>query len=334
MNHEASSSFVVFGGGSWGTALAHSIAKANQNVHLLVRDADVAKAINTQHMHPKYVQNLLLDPRVQATTDEAILRTAQVIVLAIPFQSIAANLPRIAPYLTDNVTIINAAKGLDLQTNTTLSGMINGLLPQWKGAYAMLSGPSFANEVLCGQPTAVVLACTDSEIGTRLRAACSSTTFRCYSSTDVLGVELGGALKNIMAIASGVATGFGLQDNARAALITRGLAEMSRIGLALGAEAKTFMGLSGLGDLLLTCTGDLSRNRQVGIRLGQGERLEHIVATLGMVAEGVKTTEAVYSLTQEKSLAAPITEAVHSILCGKAPKESITELMARALKEE
>ncbi len=326
--------FVVLGGGSWGTALAHVLAKAQQNVHMLVRDATIAQAINSEHKHPKYVQNLLLDPNLLATNDENILQEAHVVVVAIPFQSIAESLPKFAHLIREDAIIINASKGLDVQTASPLSASIHALLPSWKGVYAMLSGPSFAREVIEGQPTAVVLACKDADTGAFLREDCSSARFRCYSSTDVLGVELGGALKNVLAIAAGAAAGLGLKDNASAALITRGIAEISRIGVSLGAQAMTFMGLSGLGDLMLTCMGDLSRNRQVGFRLAQGESLEDIVQSLGMVAEGVKTTQALYTLTQKKGLSSPITASVYALIQGNDPKKSIQKLMTRSLKEE
>jgi glycerol-3-phosphate dehydrogenase (NAD(P)+) len=208
------------------------------------------------------------------------------------------------------------------------------LLPLAHG-YVMLSGPSFATEVLDGHPTAVVLACEEEALAARLRQVFSTPVFRCYSSTDVCGVELGGALKNVMAIAAGLCDGLGLGHNSRGALITRGLAEISRLGVALGARAGTFMGLSGLGDLVLSCTGDLSRNRRVGLALARGEKLEEIIRTLGSVAEGVKTTFAAYSLGRAYKMETPITDAVHAILQGaQTPRQAIQNLMLRDLKEE
>ena len=201
--------------------------------------------------------------------------------------------------------------------------------------YAVLSGPSFAAEVMDQHPTAVVLGCQDERLGARLREVFSTPFFRCYSSGDVTGVEAGGALKNVMAIAAGVCDGLGFGSNARAALITRGLAELARIGTAMGAEPLTFMGLSGLGDLTLTCTGDLSRNRQVGLRLGQGESLESIVSSLGMVAEGVKTAHAARLLALRFGTSAPITKTVCRIIEeGSSPREAVTALMTRELKKE
>ena len=201
--------------------------------------------------------------------------------------------------------------------------------------YAVLSGPSFAAEVMDAQPTAVVLGCENDALGARLREIFSTPFFRCYSSSDVTGVEMGGALKNVMAIAAGIGDGLGFGSNARAALITRGLAELSRLGTAMGARPLTFMGLSGLGDLVLTCTGRLSRNRQVGIRLGKGEKLDDIVASLGMVAEGVKTASAARELAKKLNVSAPVTEAMCRVLYENAdPAAAVRELMERPLKEE
>ena len=231
--------------------------------------------------------------------------------------------------------LINAAKGLELGTLSPCSRIVAEELAGRPFHYAMLSGPSFAAEVVRDQPTAVVLATAEEVLGCRLRELFSCATFRCYSSTDVLGVELGGALKNVMAIAAGVCDGLGLGHNSRAALLTRGLAEMSRIGEACGAQAATFMGLSGLGDLALTCTGDLSRNRQVGLRLGQGESLEHITSSLGMVAEGVKTTSAVYDLARRLGVETPVTDTVQGLLHGgESPREAVMRLMTRTLRQE
>jgi glycerol-3-phosphate dehydrogenase (NAD(P)+) len=207
-------------------------------------------------------------------------------------------------------------------------------LPGKRPRYAILSGPSFAREVVQGKPTAVVLACADAGLGEELRAVFSTPLFRVYSSTDVAGVEFGGAIKNVMAIAAGLCDGLKLGHNARAALITRGLAEMSRLGEAFGARAATFMGLSGMGDLVLTCTGDLSRNRQVGLRLAAGESVDTIAASMRMVAEGVKSTEAVCELAERMGVELPLAFAVRRVLGGTAPLDALRALMSRALREE
>lgn len=326
--------FCVAGGGSWGTALAHLLAAHGHDVTLWLRDARVAEAINLRHENPRYLAGLLLHPALKASTNPSVLK-APCVVLAIPCQQLRVWLREHLPFLHPEPVLINAAKGLEIATLATPSRMVAEEIPAGRAHYAMLSGPSFAAEVLRGQPTAVVLASHDEALGCRLREAIAGPLFRCYSSTDVVGVEMGGALKNIMAIAAGICDGLGLGHNSRAALITRGLAEMSRLGMACGAQERTFMGLSGLGDLTLTCTGDLSRNRQVGLRLGRGESLDAITTSLGMVAEGVKTTAAVHMLAQRLGVEAPITAAVHSVLYeNTSPAQAAASLMTRALRTE
>ena len=240
-----------------------------------------------------------------------------------------------ASFFRKNVVLVNAAKGIETANLATCAEITEQSLGHLQPRYAVLSGPSFAADVLQGLPTAVVLATADEALGHQLRQVFSGSAFRCYSSTDVMGVEMGGAIKNVMAIAAGVCDGLGLGHNSRAALVTRGLAEMSRLGTARGAQAHTFMGLSGLGDLTLTCTDDLSRNRQVGLRLGRGEKLDHITQSLGMVAEGVKTTAAIYEMAQKLQVEAPLTRAVYGILYkDMAPPTALRDLMARDLREE
>lgn len=324
----------VAGGGSWGTALAHHCATLGMDVTLWLRDAAVAEAVNARHENPRYLRGCALHKGVRATTDTACLGS-DIVILAIPTQQLRTWLEANAAAFCERPVCINAAKGLEVGSLEPPSHIVARVLAEKQPQYAVLSGPSFAAEVVRGLPTAVVLASADAALGARLRENLSGPTLRCYSSMDVAGVELGGALKNVMAIAAGVCDGLGLGHNSRAGLITRGLAEMSRLGCGMGANAHTFMGLSGLGDLTLTCTGDLSRNRQVGLRLGQGESLEHITASLGMVAEGVKTTAAVHELAAKLGIEAPITAAVHAILFeGQAPAEALRQLMARTLKDE
>lgn len=326
---------VVAGGGSWGTALAHLLAVRGHSVRIVLRDSAVADAINSRHENPRYLAGHALHPALQASTDPRCLARAQVLVLAVPCQQLRVYLQSITPYLPQGILLVNAAKGLELNTNDTMGQVADAVLADLHPVYAILSGPSFAAEVMHSQPTAVVLGCADEVVGARLRKVFSTSWFRCYSSTDVRGVELGGAMKNVMAIAAGICEGLGLGHNSRAALITRGLAEMRRLGVVLGAEERTFMGLSGLGDLTLTCTGDLSRNRQVGLRLGRGEGLEEITRSLGMVAEGVKTAEALQQVAQARQVSAPITEAVCGIVQGRSTvAETVVQLMTRALKEE
>lgn len=324
----------VVGGGSWGTALAHVLASQGLAPYLWLRDATVAHAINTKRENIRYLPGLPLHTGMVATTDPAVLR-ADIVVLAIPCQKLRHWLAAHATRFRPGVVIVNLAKGLEQGTLCTCSQIVAQTLGAWTPQYAVLSGPSFAVEVLQGLPTAVVLAATEADLAHRLRDIFSGPTFRCYSSNDVVGVEWGGAVKNVMAIAAGICDGLGLGHNSRAALVTRGLAEMRRLGVARGAQPATFMGLSGLGDLVLTCTGDLSRNRQVGMRLGQGEALAAITASLGMVAEGVPTTQAVHAMAHALNVDAPLTDAVYAILYDHCPPaEVLRELLSRRLRDE
>ena len=324
----------VAGGGSWGTALAHLLAARGLPVTLWLRDADVARSVNEDHENPRYLPGFTLDARLTASTDPAVL-DRDWLVLAVPSQQLRSWLTAHKKHFRPGLVLVNAAKGLETGSLSTCGAVAAEALAGLEPRYTALSGPSFAAEVLQGLPTAVVLAAHDEALGRTLRELFSGPTFRCYSSTDVIGVEMGGALKNVMAIAAGVCDGLGLGHNSRAALVTRGLAEMSRLGAACGARQSTFMGLSGLGDLTLTCTGDLSRNRQVGLRLGRGENLENITRSLGMVAEGVKTTAAVHALALRLGIDAPITAAIHCVLYeGQPPHEALRTLMSRDLREE
>ncbi len=335
----------TWGGGSWGTALAHLLACAGHSSTLLVREEHVASSINLCHQNPKHMQGINLHPALLATTNPTALASADLVLLALPCQTQRQNLLQHGQHISPTAFIVNASKGVELGSLKRMSEVVAESLaathaphPFDPTHYAVLSGPSFAKEVLEGKPTAVVLACTSEENGALLRAVFSSPLvpwFRTYSSTDVTGVELGGAVKNVIALAAGLCDALNFGANARAALLTRGLTEIRRLGLALGANPATFMGLSGNGDLILTCTGDLSRNRQVGLRLGHGETLEEILAQSHSVAEGVKTAESVYHLSQTLGVEMPITSAVYAILNGKAtPKEAVSALLARSLKEE
>lgn len=323
----------VAGGGSWGTALAHHLASCGLKAVLWLRDGAVARTITAEHRNPRYVSSHALHEGLTATDNVAVL-AAPLVLLAIPCQQLRSWLQTHRQDFCRNPVFIDASKGLEVGTLASPGRMVAETIGE-EARYAVLSGPSFADEVLRGLPTAVVLACTDEELGAHLRNAFSSPNFRCYSSTDVIGVELGGALKNVIAIAAGMCDGLGFGHNSRAALIARGLAEISRIGEACGARPSTFRGLSGLGDLTLTCTGDLSRNRQVGLRLGRGERLEDITKNLGMVAEGVSTADAACMLAQRLGVDAPIAAAVRAIVReGRSPLDEVQRLMTRELREE
>ncbi|MDR2488038.1 MAG: NAD(P)-dependent glycerol-3-phosphate dehydrogenase [Desulfovibrio sp.] len=326
----------VIGGGSWGTALGHLIAEKGIEVTLLLRDASQADAVNQRHENPRYLPGLTLDPGLRAETDaKSGLAGADICLLAVPCQFLRRVLNELVPHIPEQSIPVCASKGIESGSLKRMSEVMADILPAWSSRYAVLSGPSFAREVVEGKPAAVALGCADAFLGEELRGVFSTSRFRVYSSTDLVGVELGGAVKNVMAIASGLCDGLGLGDNARAALITRGLAEMSRLGLALGARPVTFMGLSGMGDLVLTCTGALSRNRRVGIRLAAGESMRQIVSSMLMVAEGIKTAEAVLLLGDRFGVELPIVDAICRVLaCGAAPKALVHELMTRALREE
>ncbi|MDR3357780.1 MAG: NAD(P)-dependent glycerol-3-phosphate dehydrogenase [Desulfovibrio sp.] len=338
-------SICVAGGGSWGTALAHHLAGRGHDVILWLRDSRISQAINAGHENPRYLAGYPLHKNLAATTDPAAL-AREIIVSAIPCQQLRAWLNAYKDRLSGGSVLVNAAKGLETG-NLALGHAVaddvlggagsRGSAPK-DGApfrYAALSGPSFAAEVMKGLPTAVVLASRDALLARHLQVIFSGPAFRCYASTDIIGVEMGGALKNVMAIATGLCDGLELGLNSRAALITRGLAEMCRLGLARGARERTFMGLSGLGDLILTCTGRLSRNRQVGLRLGRGESIDAILHSLGMVAEGVKTTAAAYDLARRLHAEAPVISTVYSVVqMGHSPAKAVKTLMARALREE
>ena len=335
-------SIAVLGGGSWGTALAHLLAHAGHSVALLLRDAEQAAHINAHHENPRYLQGVPLHPGIRAVAGDTggpeqaeALAGASILVLSVPCQAMRRTLRGLAGVVPPDCVLVNTAKGIEVSELVTVERMVLEELPGFVDRYAVLSGPSFALEVATCKPTAVVLGCRDERLGAWLREVFATPWFRSYSSTDVPGVELGGAIKNIIAIAAGLSDGLGFGLNARAALVTRGLAETSRLGVALGARAATFMGLSGLGDLMLTCSGDLSRNRQVGLRLGAGESLEDIAASMRMVAEGVKTTQAVYRLAQRLGVDMPVTGTMYSVLYeGFAPREAVQALMGRQLKEE
>ncbi len=334
------SKIVVLGGGSWGTALSHILACAleknnakPEKINIFVRDNDLAKHINEHHENIKYLPNLKLNPLIYASSNPEIMLGADYLVLATPCQTLRQTITMYDKYISNSATLINSAKGIELSSLKLPHQIISELKPNCK--YATLSGPSFASEVLKCKPTAVVLASKDIELGSRLREMFSSSWFRTYSSTDLNGVELGGALKNVMAIAAGVCDGLELGDNARAALISRGLAEMQRLFTAYGAEPSTIFGLSGLGDLVLTCTGNSSRNRSVGIRLAKGEDIEQILSTLGSTAEGVKTVSALLSLAKKYKVEMPIAQGVHALIYDKVPAmKALQDLFDRELKDE
>lgn len=327
----------VVGAGSWGTTLANLLAGNGHAVRLWARSAELAEEMARQRRNPRYLSGVALADGVEPTADlVAAVTGARLVVSVSPSHAVRDVMAAAAPALDPEAIVVSASKGIENDTLKRMTEVLADVLPAGIGARcAVLSGPSFADEVSRGMPTAVTVAAAARPIAETVRAAFASARFRVYTSTDVVGVELGGALKNVIAIATGIADGLAYGHNARAALITRGLAEISRLSLALGAEQVTLMGLAGLGDLILTCTGDLSRNRTVGVRLGRGERLPDILADMRMVAEGIRTTRSARDLAARIDVEMPITEQVHEMLYhAKSPQRVVDELMTRDSKPE
>ncbi len=326
----------VLGAGAWGTTLADLLCRKGLSVRLWAREDEVVRSIRDKHENSLFLPGTALCPELSAGQDPAwALEGAEAVLVVIPSQFLRPGLTGLRGLLPENPVIVCASKGIELDTLEPMSVVVAEALDGLGPRYAVLSGPSFAHEVSRSMPTSVTLGCADRGLGRRLQEVFSTPYFRVYTSDDFRGVELGGAVKNVMAIAAGISDGLGFGHDARAALITRGLAEMSRLGLAMGAQAKTFMGLSGMGDLVLTCTGDLSRNRQVGLKLGQGMKLADIVAGTRSVAEGVKTTKSVFDLSQKLGVELPITEQVQAILYrDQDPAQAVHTLMTRTLKDE
>lgn len=324
----------IVGAGSWGTALAHLLAGAGRAVRLWSRTPEIADQINGEGVNRDYLEGIALNPGIRATTDfAAALHDAEAVVCATPSHAARQVLEQARPSIPGGALIVSAAKGLEVDTLFTVSQVIEAVLPGARPV--ILSGPSFAREVAEGHPTAVVAAGRDPERTARVQALFSTARFRVYTNEDVLGVELAGALKNVLALASGIVEGLGYGHNTRAALITRGLAEITRLGVAMGAQPRTFAGLAGMGDLILTCTGTLSRNRKVGLELARGRSLQAILGEMRMVAEGVNTTRAALRLAERHDVEVPITNEVHAILYeGKRSDRAVEDLMLRKLKAE
>jgi glycerol-3-phosphate dehydrogenase (NAD(P)+) len=332
---QQSPTLAIIGAGSWGTSLAQLLGEKGHTVRLWVYETEVYQGLTRDRINPTFLPGVRLPARVSFTQDFAeALNGVTVMVMAAPSHVFRGLLGRLAPHLAPATVLLSATKGIETETLLTMDGVVREVLGV-EVPYAVLGGPSFAREVVAKLPTAVTIACRDSKVCHRLQRFFSTSYFRVYTSYDVTGVELGGALKNIFAIGTGILEGMGLKDNSRAALITRGLAEMTRLGLRLGANPMTLAGLGGLGDLVLTCTSRQSRNFQVGLRLGQGETLDQILASTPMVAEGVKNARAFYLLAQRLGVEMPLVDAVYHILYkGLAPKEAVRKLMSRELKDE
>lgn len=327
----------VIGGGAWGTALAQVCARAGagkaRNVTLWARESEVVEAVNTRHENAAFLPGIALDPAIRATNALDELAHADALLMVTPAQHMRAVCAGLAPTLKAGTPVLLCAKGVEQGTHKLLTDVLSEALP--KAIPAVLSGPSFAAEVARGLPTAVTFACADESLATALMAAIGIPTFRPYYSSDLIGAEIGGAVKNVLAIACGIVEGKKLGASARAALTTRGFAEMTRLGLALGARAETLAGLSGLGDLVLTCNSPQSRNMSLGLALGQGKSLTEILGARSAVTEGVHSATAVVDLAATLNVEMPISQAVASIVTGKADiDEAIAALLTRPFKSE
>ena len=327
----------VIGLGAFGTALANTLASRCDDVRAWARESSVVESINGARENRTYLPGIAVSPRVRAThsLQEALAGT-ELVVFATPSHAMRDVVKKALPSLPEHVPLLTVAKGIENETLMTMTQLLEDCLPeQYHPSIAILSGPSFAKEMAAGMPTVVTVASHFEKVAQKVQAALQTESFRAYTSIDVIGVEMGGALKNVIAIAAGISDGLGFGLNARSALITRGLAEISRIAVAMGANPLTLMGLSGLGDLVLTCTGDLSRNRRVGLELGKGRPLEQILAEMTQVAEGVKTARSARDLSRKLGVELPICDQVHAIMDeGKSPRRAVVELMTRAPKRE
>lgn len=327
----------VIGAGSWGTALANLLAEKGLEVDLWVREEEVFTQIRDKRFNEVFLPGFRLSDGLRPVSSlEEALRDKQLALLAIPSHVFRSALVSLRPFLRPDISVVIATKGIENDTLLVMSQLAGEILDKRvMETCACLSGPSFAREVARQYPTAVAVACRDMGHAKKLQELFSRDFFRVYAGDDVIGTQLGGALKNVIAIAAGASDGLEFGENARAALITRGLAEMTRLGVAMGSNPHTFAGLAGLGDLVLTCTGDQSRNRSVGLKIARGMGLEEVTRSMRMVAEGVKTARSAYELSLKMGAAMPITTEVYRILYeGRDPRDAVRELMLRDLKAE
>jgi glycerol-3-phosphate dehydrogenase (NAD(P)+) len=331
------SRIAIIGAGSWGTALGIIAGRAGHSVRFWSRNVEVVEAINHERLNAIYLAPHEIPEGARATDDfEEALSDAEFVLLAAPSHVTRELALNMLPLLQPQMVFVSATKGIEIESGKRISEVLGDVLTgHFEPRFVCLSGPSFAQEVAAGHPTAVVAASRSLEDASRVQSALSFQNLRVYTNTDVVGTEIGGAVKNVMAIAAGMVSGLGLGTNSVAALITRGLAEITRFALAQGARMETLMGLAGMGDLVLTCTGGLSRNRFVGQELGKGRSLEEIVGGMHEVAEGVKTTRAVHRLAQKFNVEMPITNEVNAVLYeGKKAEDAAGELMVRPLRGE
>jgi len=327
----------VIGAGSWGTTLANLLSTKGLPTRLWVYEEDLCRRMQENRVNDLYLPDFELNRNLFLTSSLAdAVSGAQMVLFVCPSQAMRSVLLSLRQYLPDDCFLVSAAKGIENDSLNLMSEIFAEIVPEkLYRRMVFLSGPSFAREVAEKIPTAVVAAGAQLKFAAEAQQIFSTDYFRVYTHDDIVGVELGGAIKNVIALAAGVSDGLGFGHNTRAALITRGLAEMTRMGIALGGSASTFAGLSGMGDLVLTCTGDLSRNRTVGIELGRGRKLKEILSTMQMVAEGVRTTLSAYQLAQRLDIDAPIIQQMHAILyADKDPRQAVIDLMSRELKSE
>jgi glycerol-3-phosphate dehydrogenase (NAD(P)+) len=326
----------VLGSGSWGTTFAAVTADAGCESTVWGRDADVVAEIDTEHRNSRYLPDILLPAGLRATTDApSAVATADVLVLALPSKVLRDTLGPLASAIRPDTLLVSLSKGVELGTNRRMSEVVAEAAGVDPDRVVVLSGPNLAREIALRQPTATVVAATTEAVAERVAAACSTDYFRPYTNTDVVGVEIAGAMKNVIALAVGMAVGLGMGDNSKASLITRGLAETARLGAALGADPQTFSGLAGMGDLVATCTSPLSRNRTFGEQLGQGLSVEEVVARTSQTAEGVVSCRSLLALARSLDVEVPITEAVAAVVTGALrPAELARLMLSRARKAE
>ena len=324
----------VIGSGSWGTALAVMLAQNEHEVMIWSRRQDAVDELIIDRKNEKYLPGIVIPENIQATTDrEAAVKDAEIIILAVPSRAVADTVRDFSPYLKDTHILVNVAKGLEPGTLLCLSDVIEREAPQCK--VCVLSGPSHAEEVARGIPTTCLITCEDEAVAKVVQEDFSNARFRLYTNTDMIGVEIGAALKNVMALAAGMSDGLGFGDNTKAALMTRGMAEMKRLGIAMGGKPETFAGLSGIGDLIVTCTSMHSRNRRAGILLGKGKSLQETLDEVKMVVEGVNTVQAACALAERYNVSMPITQTIYGVLFEDVNvQEAVINLMTREYKSE
>lgn len=324
----------VVGTGSWGSALALTLCKNGYKVDVWTRDKAQVEEINTTRENSKFLPGVIFPKEITISNDlESVIKDSKIVVLAVPSQAVRSVSKQIKPFITNDQIIVDVAKGLEKGTGLRLSEVVKQELPD--NEYVALSGPSHAEEVSRYMPTTVVVASPNLKIAEIVQEAFMNPTFRVYTNPDIVGVELGGALKNIIAFGAGMCDGLGYGDNTKAALMTRGMTEIGRLGVAMGANVKTFTGLSGIGDLIVTCTSMHSRNRRAGILMGQGKSLQETLDEVQMVVEGIVATEVAYKVGKKLNIDLPITNAIYSVLYeGVDPKEAVKSLMTRNKKNE